>query len=92
MEGHPGWMHRKQSNNNHQTRFIREGPMPHTPNTGSKTGAHTFSIAQGNACTFYSDAARHGWSKNPESKPDIFSRHSIDRVATGQFYKSCSSL
>jgi len=52
VDDYPGWMHGKQSNNSHQTRFIREGTMMHAPNIGDRTGARTFSIAHGTACTF----------------------------------------
>jgi len=73
VDDYPGWMHGKQSNNSHQTRFIREGTMMHAPDISNRTGAHTFLVAHGTACTFYSDAARHSWHQNPETKPDLIS-------------------
>jgi hypothetical protein len=59
MEARPGWMHEKQLNNSHQTRFIREGFMMQTPIAGSKTGSNALSMKHGNTHAFDSDAARH---------------------------------
>jgi len=71
VDDHPGWMHGKQSNNSHQTRFIREGTMMHAPNIGNRTGAHIFLLRT--ARHVLSDAARHSWYQNPETKPDLIS-------------------